>query len=101
MGKHKDVLLDRIGQIVDETLDYEEAEGAEGADWSEPKSIIRQLLENKSLDRKDIKASTVDYIIAGVDTIGNSIIFTVALIAQHPNVQKRLQEEVDHVLASG
>ncbi len=98
MGKHKDVLLDRIGQIVDETLDYEEAEGA---DWSEPKSIIRQLLENKSLDRKDIKASTVDYIIAGVDTIGNSIIFTVALIAQHPNVQKRLQEEVNHVLASG
>ena len=48
MGKHKDVLLDRIGQIVDETLDYEEAEGA---DWSEPKSIIRQLLANKSLDR--------------------------------------------------
>jgi len=34
--------------------------------------------------RKDIKASVVDYIIAGVDTIGNSIIFTIALIALHP-----------------
>jgi len=52
------------------SVDIEEAEGA---DWSEPKSIIKQLLKNKSLDRKDIKASVVDYIIAGVDTIGNSV----------------------------
>ena len=70
-------------------------------DWSEPKSIIRQLLTNKSLDRKDIKASVVDYIIAGVDTIGKSIIFTIALIAKHPEVQNRLQKEVDQYLSSG
>jgi Cytochrome P450 len=70
------------------------------ASWSEPKSIIKQLLKNKSLDRKDIKASVVDYIIAGVDTIGNSIIFTIALIAKYPHVQRRLQAEVDAVLAT-
>ena len=98
MVRHKDVLLDKIGKLVDEALDIEEAEGA---DWSEPKSIIKQLLKNKSLDRKDIKASVVDYIIAGVDTIGNSIIFTIALIAKHPKAQKRLQVEVDKFLASG
>jgi cytochrome P450 len=51
--------------------------------------------------RKDIKASVVDYIIAGVDTIGNSIIFTIALIAKHPNVQKKLQQELDHFFSSG
>jgi cytochrome P450 len=92
-------LLDRIGRLVDEALDFEEGEG--GNDWSEPKSIIKQLLKNKSLDRKDIKASVVDYIIAGVDTIGNSIIFTIALIAKHPEVQRRLQQEVDQFLSSG
>jgi cytochrome P450 len=91
MVRHKDVLLDRIGSLVDEALDLE---AEEGADWSEPKSIIKQLLGNKSLDRKDIKASVVDYIIAGVDTIGNSIIFTIAMIAKHPRVQRRLQESI-------
>ena len=99
MVRYKDVLLDRIGKLVDEALDFEEGEGA--VDWSEPKSIIRQLLTNKNLDRKDIKASVVDYIIAGVDTIGNSIIFAIALIAKHPQVQKRLQREVDEYLSSG
>ena len=43
----------------------------------------------------------VDYIIAGVDTIGNSIIFAIALVASHPEVQKRLQQEVDEFFASG
>jgi hypothetical protein len=99
MVRYKDILLDRIGRLVDEALDFEEGEG--GNDWSEPKSIIKQLLKNKSLDRKDIKASVVDYIIAGVDTIGNSIIFTIALIAKHPEVQRRLQQEVDQFLSSG
>ncbi len=58
-------------------------------------------MADKSLDIKDIKASVVDYILAGVDTIGNSIIFTIALIAMHPKAQRRLQEEVDEHLSSG
>ena len=49
MVRHKDVLLDRIGKLVDETLDYEEGDVTQ--DGSDPKSIIRQLLTNKSLDR--------------------------------------------------
>jgi len=48
MVRHKDVLIDKIGRLVDETIDIEQQEEA---DWSEPKSIIRQLLGNKNLDR--------------------------------------------------
>lgn len=40
---------------------------------------------------QDVKASVVDYITAGVDTIGNSIIFALALIAGDPRVQRSLQ----------
>ena len=47
---------------------------------------------------QDVKASVVDYITAGVDTIGNSIIFALALIAGDPRVQRRLQEELDRVV---
>ena len=77
-------------------------------DGSKSGSMFRQILILHKMPnlflfnfRKDIKASVVDYIIAGVDTIGNSIIFTIALIAQHPQVQKRLQHEVDSFLSSG
>ena len=47
---------------------------------------------------QDVKASVVDYITAGVDTIGNSIIFALALIAGDKRVQLRLQEELDQVV---
>ena len=45
--RHKDVLLDKIGRMVDEAIGFEQDE-----DWSEPKSIIRQLMANKNLDRQ-------------------------------------------------
>jgi len=83
---------------VDDTINFEVATGNY---YSDSKSIVGQLLADKSLDIKDIKASAVDYILAGVDTIGNSIIFTIALLAMHPNVQKKLQEEIDEHLSSG
>ena len=46
----------------------------------------------------DVKASVVDYITAGVDTIGNSIIFALALIAGDARVRLALQSELDRVL---
>ena len=54
MVRHKDVLLDRIGSIVDETIELEKDE----EDWSEPKSILRQLLANQNLDRYDYLLDT-------------------------------------------
>ena len=47
---------------------------------------------------KDVKASVVDYITAGMDTIGNSMIFLVANIANNPKVQAKLHEELDMIL---
>lgn len=44
--------------------------------------------------RQNVKASVVDYIAAIMDTIGNVIIFALALIAGYSCVQLRLQEEL-------
>ncbi len=98
--KHKDNLFRVIGQIVDETLAQmgkRASAGEEEEDYQE-KSILRQLLRNPDLRVLDVKASVVDYITAGVDTIGNSIIFAMAHIAQHAEVQTRLQEELDRLI---
>lgn len=85
--KHKDTLFNSIGRLVDEALMMPD-------EPEDSKSILRQLLRNPKLPVMDVKASVVDYITAGVDTIGNSVIFVVALIAQHPKVMRRLQKEL-------
>ena len=97
--KHKDNLCRIIGTLVDEALDDNLEDGAPDAE--EQSSILKQLLRNPDLTTKDVKASVTDYITAGVDTIGNSIIFAIALIAKHPHVQERLHAEIDAVLSLG
>ena len=127
--RHKDFLFNKIGKIVDDTLEdirKADKDGEEGEDLS----ILRQLLRNPGvnevakmkglgwpcdfrhvshlspasasirtiilpteLEVQDVKASVVDYITAGVDTIGNSIIFALALVAGDARVRLALQVE--------
>ena len=89
----KDYLFLTFSAIVDDTLQLNELEG-EGS----PDSILNSLLNIEDIEVKDVKASVVDYITAGMDTIGNSMIFLIANLAKHPEVQTRLQQELDLVL---
>lgn len=94
--KHKDALCRTIGRLIDATMLEAEEEGAPHGQ-EQHFSILRQLLDNPELSPVDVKASVTDYITAGVDTIGNSIIFAMALVANNEQVQKRLHEELDAV----
>ena len=104
--KHKDNLYDRIGSIVTETLKSEEFQVSRDEESNrcsknlKTKSILEQLSNVDALTIQDVKTSVVDYITAGVDTIGNSIIFAIGLIAKHPQVQHKLQLEIDHYITS-
>ena len=91
--KCKDYLFQTFSAIVDETLVLNEQEGG-----SNPDSILNSLLDVKDVAVKDVKASVVDYITAGMDTIGNSMIFLIANLAKNPEVQAKLQRELDQVL---
>ena len=103
--KHKDNLYHRIGGIVTETIQSEEFQASANDEASKcPKtlktrSILEQLCKVDALSLQDVKASVVDYITAGVDTIGNTMIFAIGLIAQHPNVQYKLQQEIDQYVS--
>lgn len=87
----KDYLFKTFAKIVDETMEMDETEAAN------PDSILSSLLNVKEVDTKDVKASVVDYITAGMDTIGNSMIFLVQNLADNQAVQARLHEELDRV----
>ncbi len=88
---HKDRLYELLGAVVDESLANLENQELFGAD----NSILARLLADPRNDIKDVKASVVDYITAGVETIGNSVIFAMALVAKHPEVRQKLQEELN------
>ena len=90
--RHKDCLYQIIGNIVDQAL----RSGVKSED-EEALSVLDQLLKNGSLKTTRIKSAVIDYITAGVDTVGNTALFAVALIGQHPEAQKTLQEELDSV----
>ena len=103
--KHKDNLHDRIGSIVSETIQSEEFQTSKNDESNKcsktlkTKSILEQLSNVESLTLQDVKTSVVDYITAGVDTIGNTMIFAIGLIAKHPNVQHKLQQEIDQYMS--
>ncbi len=43
----------------------------------------------------------MDSIVAGVETVGNTVAFLVALLAKHPDAQTKLQAELDREMADG
>lgn len=90
----RDYLFETFSAIVDETMQLNDEEEAANSD-----SILTALLRNVTV--KDVKASVVEYITAGMDTIGNSLIFLIANVARHPEVQAKLHQELDKVFPNG
>lgn len=92
---HKDNLFKLIGNMVDQTLERNADSVASEDECSSSKSILEQLVSNEAIGLSEVKSSVVDYITAGVDTIGNTMVFALALLAKHQNAQTRLQKELD------
>nr|XP_053633245.1 probable cytochrome P450 49a1 isoform X1 [Cherax quadricarinatus] len=61
-------------------------------------TLMEGLLLKPGLSRKDVVTLILDMLFAGVDTTSHSLSFALYLLARHPEVQTRLQEEVDTVL---
>ena len=59
--------------------------------------ILGQLLQNDALPLQEVKVSCVDYITAGVDTVGNSLIYAIWLISSSDYVQERLRKELESI----
>ncbi|XP_069161926.1 probable cytochrome P450 49a1 isoform X2 [Procambarus clarkii] len=61
-------------------------------------TLMEALLLKPGLSRKDVVTLILDMLFAGIDTTSHTMTFTLYLLAKHPEVQRRLQEEVDTVL---
>lgn len=60
--------------------------------------LLETLLLTPGLSHKDVITFMLDFFSAGIDTTSHSVGFVLYLLARNPEVQRRLQEEVDEVL---
>ena len=78
--------------LTNEHKDKEKSLSGAMASDSPPPSCKKSL--NKLTD-KQIVAEAVGLMMAGYDTTANALAYTSHLLALHPEIQKRLQSEID------
>lgn len=61
-------------------------------------TLLERLLMVPGLSRKDVVTLILDMLFAGIDTTSHTIAFTLYLLARNPEVQAKLQQEVDTVV---
>ncbi|KAG7158381.1 probable cytochrome P450 49a1 [Homarus americanus] len=71
---------------------------AQAPDDDRELTLMEALLLKPGLTRKDVVTLILDMLFAGIDTTSHTLGFTLYLLARNPEVQARLQEEVDTVL---
>ncbi|XP_013412288.1 cytochrome P450 27C1 isoform X2 [Lingula anatina] len=81
----------RVAEIADK-LENTTPDADEGMDF------LTYLMATRSMDIKEIHSTMVDLMIGGVDTASNTICFACHLLANHPEEQRKLVQEVDSVL---
>src|SRR5580700_586366 len=91
----------RLGVMLTDIIDgYRTA----GADHGDLMSILMRARDDETgtaMTSKQLRDEAATLVIAGSETTGNTIAWACYLIAQHPQIQERLQAEADLVLAGG
>ena len=67
-------------------------------------SVLDTLLQAQKdglIDEEGIREETITFVIAGHDTIATSIMFTLMLLANYPEVQQKIYEEICSVGING
>ncbi|KAK1116630.1 hypothetical protein K0M31_018249 [Melipona bicolor] len=93
----EDVIYNIISEIVEATI----LEKRNDAKDESLEAVFQSILKQKSLDIRDKKAAIVDFIAAGIHTLGNTLVFLFNLIARNPDVQAKLYEEAYSLAPSG
>ncbi|XP_069685662.1 ecdysone 20-monooxygenase isoform X1 [Periplaneta americana] len=91
---------DQIYDIVSELVESALKEERDTCALDAVSSVFMSVLNAPGLDVREKKSAIIDFIAAGIQTLGNTVVFVLYLIAKHPRVQERLYEEM-HQLAPG
>ncbi|KDR16753.1 Ecdysone 20-monooxygenase [Zootermopsis nevadensis] len=88
--KSEEEIYDIVSDLVESALKEERDSCAMDA----VNSIFMSVLKAPGLDIREKKAAIIDFIASGMQTLGNTLVFVLYLIAKNPRVQERLYEEI-------
>ncbi|KAL5235272.1 hypothetical protein ACI65C_002682 [Semiaphis heraclei] len=91
----ENALYEIVSEIVDSALIDEQQS------CTDVRSVFVSILQASELDNRDKKAAIIDYIAAGIKTLGNTLVFLLYLVAKHPEVQEKLYNEVSELAPAG
>jgi pentalenene oxygenase len=89
----------RLRTMLTDIIDQYRATGTDGDDLI---SILLRAVDDETgtgMTSRQLRDEATTLVIAGSETTGNTIAWACYLLARHPQVQERLQAEVDQVLA--
>ncbi|XP_015517676.2 cytochrome P450 family 24 subfamily A member shade isoform X1 [Neodiprion pinetum] len=92
---------DAIYDTISELLDNTSSDQLDDANDDSVEAVFKSILRDKNLDMRDKKAAIVDFIAAGIHTLGNTLVFLIDLIGRHKEVQRCLHEEVSALAPPG
>jgi pentalenene oxygenase len=90
---------ERMREVVRETIEQYRSEGIDHGDLM---SILINTVDdqtNEGLSEHEIHQQVMTLLAGGMETTANAICSTLLMISEHPEVERRLHEEVDTVLA--
>ncbi|XP_036144543.1 ecdysone 20-monooxygenase isoform X4 [Monomorium pharaonis] len=92
---------DTIYNIISELVEATMLEKQDDARDESVEAVFLSILRQKDLDMRDKKAAIVDFIAAGIHTLGNTLVFLFDLIGRNPEVQETLYNEARSLAPPG
>ncbi|KAG1714953.1 putative cytochrome P450 301a1, mitochondrial [Nymphon striatum] len=64
------------------------------------RTVLESLvsLSSKEINSKDVTMTLIDFMVAGIDTVSNSLTYVFNELAKHQSVQQKLWEEINRIL---
>lgn len=85
---------DTIYNIISELVDKALVEERNTCELDAVKSVFMSMLQAPNVDIREKKAAIIDFIAAGIQTLGNTLVFLLYLVGSHQDVQQRLLDEL-------
>lgn len=92
--------LSSLDRVVWEIVNERRAEGGDQGDLLSMLLGARDEATNEAMDDQQLRDEMVGFLVAGHDTVANALAWTWYLLDRHPEVERRLHEQIDEVLGT-
>ncbi|KAG5462341.1 MAG: cytochrome P450, partial [Olpidium bornovanus] len=93
MKPSRDAVVSAVASVLEEKKRGRSADKPESR-----KDFMDHLLDADKFTEEDVTDETIAFFLAGFETSANTLTTCIMCVAEHPEVMKKLQEEVDLVL---